>query len=260
MVPPFAIYDCHAHLADARILRESAAILDRSRAHGLRGVLATAARHDEWPAIIALTREPGVLGALGLHPFFPEAWADALAGELRNHLLAEPRLRAVGEIGLDCWSGRDTLDRQLVMLEAQLAVAGELRKPVVLHNRRSWNEFFALWRRLHQPPPGGVLHHFTGSREIARQALDLGLHLSFCGPLTWPGARRLKEVAGWAPLDRVLTETDTPDLPAEPFRGGLSEPWHAGAVVVELARLKQQPPETVAAAVAANFCRLFGAD
>ncbi|MEI8078599.1 MAG: TatD family hydrolase [bacterium] len=259
MATPFAIYDCHAHLADARILRDGAAILARSRAHGVCGVLATAARHDEWPAIIALTREPGVVGALGLHPFFPAAWTAALASELRRHLLAEPRLRAIGEIGLDCWSGRKNLDRQLVMLEAQLAVASELRKPVVLHNRRSWNEFFARWCRLQPPPPGGVLHHFTGSREIARQALDLGLHLSFGGPLTWPGARRLKEVAAWAPLDRVLTETDTPDLPAEPFRGGRSEPWQVGAVVTELARLKQQPPEAVAAAVAANFLRLFGA-
>lgn len=259
MADAFAIYDCHAHLADARILPGRVAILERSRAHGLRGVLATAARHEEWPLIAALTGEPNVLGAIGLHPFFPEAWAPALAGELRTRLLAEPRLRAVGEIGLDFWSGRATAARQCAMFEAQLAVAGELRRPAVLHNRRSWNEFFALWRGLRPPPPGGVLHHFTGSREIARQALDLGLHLSFCGPLTWPGARRLKEVAAWAPLDRVLTETDTPDLPAEPFRGGFSEPWHAGAVVTELARLRHQPPAQVAAAVAANFLRLFGA-
>jgi len=256
---PAGIYDCHAHLADPRLAAGLPQLLARSRAHGLQGVLATAARLREWPVIAELARrEPGVLGAVGLHPFFLDAWTPGLPAELRTRLLAGPRLRAVGEIGLDFWQGRQDRERQLEAFTAQLAVACELRRPVVLHNRRSWPDFFAVWRGLRTPPPGGVLHHFTGSREIARQALDLGLHLSFCGPLTWPQSRRLKEVAAWAPLDRLLTETDAPDLPAEPYRGSLSEPWQAGAVLAELARLKQQPLETLADAVATNFTTLFG--
>jgi TatD DNase family protein len=271
------LYDIHAHLADPRMAGEAESILTGSRAHGLRGVLVNAARTGEWAAVAELATRPGVCGALGLHPFFLDEWDDALPERLRAMLAAamEGRkdgkteapgaddcgLRAVGEIGIDLWECEDrggALARQIPALEAQLAVACGLRLPAILHNRKAWPEFFAVWRRLAAGVIPGVCHHFTGGREILREALDLGLYVSFCGPITYGNARRIREAAAFAPLDRILTETDAPDLPAAPFRGGRSEPWHVSFVLAEIARVRRIPEAEVTAAVAANYHRVLG--
>ena len=253
-------YDIHAHLADARIRSELPDMLAASRQHGVAGILANAARLHEWPRLLDLCREPGIHGALGLHPFFVDEWHAGVPGELRRLLAAHPELRAIGEIGLDFQDGRDSEARQREAFVAQLAVACDMHRPVIMHNRKSWNEFFALWRESGAARAGitGVCHHFSASPEVARQALDLGLYLSFCGPLTYPNATRLKAVAAYVPLDRLLTETDCPDLPAAAYRGGWSVPWQVQAIVTEIARLKQVSKETVATAVEQNYRRVLG--
>ena len=260
------LYDIPAHLADARIAGEAERILDDSRAHGLRGVLVNAARLREWPVVAELATQPGVCGALGLHPFFLAEWGDSVPDRLREAFRQagtpppECGLRAVGEIGLDLWQCKDrtaALDRQIPAFEAQLAVACELRLPVILHNRKAWPEFFAIWKRIAAGKIDGVCHHFTGAPEILREALDLGLHVSFCGPITYENSRRIHEVAKLAPLNRILTETDAPDLPAAPWRGLRSEPWHVSAVITELARIKGVSKEEIASAVAANYRRIL---
>jgi TatD DNase family protein len=177
---------------------------------------------------------------------------------LRDLCRETPRVRAIGEIGLDFLAGREDEARQREVFTRQLVCAVELRLPVILHNRRSWSAFLAIWRDLARDRISGVCHHFSGSTEIARQALDAGLYLSFCGPLTYGNARRLKAAARYVPMDRLLTETDAPDLPPERWRGGLSVPWHVQDVVVEVARLKAIPEPEVIEQVAANFRRVLG--
>ena len=113
--------------------------------------------------------------------------------------------------------------------------------------------FVLILRDLRAAPLRGVCHHFSGSIDIARQVLDCGLLVSFCGPLTYPHSRRLKEAARFVPLDRVLTETDAPDLPPWGHRGELSLPWHVEDVLKELAALHAKPVEEVALQVEANF-------
>jgi len=249
-----ACYDIHAHLADSRIVGNAESILSASAQQGVRGILVNAARVEEWPTVVRLASYPAVYGALGLHPFFIGDWEAALPDRLKAAILAAgPRIRAVGEIGLDFCHGREWVRRQIGTLEAQLGVAGELGLPVILHNRKSWPEFLAVWRSCGHAVPHGVCHHFTGGREMARQLLDLGLFISFCGPLTYPNARRLKETAEYVPLERVLTETDAPDLPAQPYRGGFSYPWQVSVIVDELARLKSRSREAVAEQVERNF-------
>jgi len=250
--------DIHAHLADPRILPLAADILEESRSRGVRGILANAARVGEWPDIVRLTANPLVYGALGLHPFFVEEWYDGLIGDLRRALRAEPRCVAIGEIGLDFYRGRTDAARQMEAFTTQLALARELNLPVILHNRKAWPEFFDVLRQAGLPARGGVCHHFSASIEIARQALDAGLYLSFCGPLTYPNARRLKAVAAYAPLDRVLTETDTPDLPPERYRGQESRPFHVQDVVRELATLRGTTEPAVAQQVETNFLAVVG--
>jgi len=249
--------DIHAHLADARIRADFARILRQSQEHGLSAVLVCAARREEWAEVARMSEYDGVFGALGVHPFFSEDWDESCLAEIRSRVAPGGRLPAIGEIGLDFQHGRQAAARQRSVFAAQLSLAVELKVPVIVHNRKSWNDFFDLLRAFSGQPPGGVCHHFTGSREVARQALDAGFYLSFCGPLTYRNACRIKDVAGYAPLDRILTETDTPDLPAAKYRGQFSQPWHTAEVVAEIARLKGMTAETVAAAVRENFTRLL---
>jgi len=253
MIPALRLFDIHAHLADPRVRPGLKELLPRCREHGVNGVLVNAARRQEWEFVIQLATEPGLSGALGLHPFFADEWEDDLPAELERLILSHPRIMAVGEIGLDFYDHRDSRERQIAIFTAQLAVARRLHRPVILHNRKSWPEFFGIWKALGAGALTGVCHHFTGSLEIARQALDLGLYLSFCGPLTYPHSRRIKAAAAFCPLDRILTETDAPDLPAAPFPGGPSEPWHVRFIVEEIARLKNLPETTVAAQIEANY-------
>ena len=258
MVATLTYCDVHAHLADPRILPEADRILADSLAAGVTGILANSARVGEWPAVVTLARQTPVYGALGLHPFFIDEWDPALPSQLEALLSTHSRLVAVGEIGLDFFHGRETRDRQIDIFGAQFALARRLGLPVVLHNRKSWPEFFATVKALGGGPVRGTCHHFSASIEIARLALDLGLYLSFCGPVTYPNARRLKAAAAFAPLDRILTETDTPDLPPAGHIGEHSYPWHVRDVVAELARLRGVADTVIAAAVAANFRQLLG--
>lgn len=254
------LYDCHAHLADPRLADALDEHLLTAAAAGVAGILATAARLGEWDRIEALSRRPTLHGALGLHPFFIDqapAGFD-LAGALRRRLAANPRLVAVGEVGLDFYHGRQDAERQRAVLAAQLEVARAMERPVVVHNRRSWNDFFGLLREMGFGSLHGICHCFNGSREVARQVLDLGLMVSFCGPLTWPQSTRVRAAAAYVPLDRILTETDCPDLPPAPCRGGLSLPWHVRYVVEALAQVKGLTAAAVADQVEANYLAVLG--
>lgn len=253
------LYDVHAHLADPRVAARAPSIVRIARRRGVRGVVVAAARLREWPDILRLTGQPEVRAALGVHPFFLEDWSQSAASRLQQLLTANPTaIRAVGEIGLDLQGGRDQAERQIAVLRDQLRIAQAANLPVILHNRKSWPDFFKVLKdagieRLH-----GVCHHFSGSREIARSLLDLGLHLSFCGPATYANARRIRTAIRYAPLDRILTESDCPDLPGDLWRGRKSYPWHVARIVETIAELRQLKADQVADRIADNAEALFG--
>ncbi len=257
--------DIHAHLADLRVRERLDGLLREAAATGVRRILANAAHVAEWPFLMALAgpatpERPEIRAALGLHPFFLETeWTADVPGRLRAALLAAPgACRAVGEIGLDFWPDSPPRDLQIEAFTAQLAVAVELKLPVILHNRKSWNEFLPIWKQLGAGCIPGVCHLFNGSPELAQRLLDAGLFLSFGGPLTWPEAHRVREAATYAPWDRILTETDSPDLAPAPHRGGECAPAHVRLVLDELARVKKIAPEEASRHVWANHQSLTG--
>ena len=250
------LYDAHAHLADSRLQDSIHEILQDCRAHGVKGILANAAHLSEWQAIAKLSEQPDIHPALGLHPFFIDEWTDNCPTRLEQALRDTPTA-SVGEIGLDAWSSRDDLPKQKEILAAQLLVAKKHHRFVSLHNRRTWSDFFELLKELHITELHGICHHFTGSPEIARKLLDLGLYLSFCGPVTYPDARRIHAAAVFAPSDRILSETDCPDLPPLPCKGQLSRPWHVQFVVETLAALRHVSTPLMAEQIEQNWLSLF---
>ncbi len=253
------LYDVHAHLADPRLHKNLPEILLRCE-NGMQAVLVNAARITEWDEVLQLAQNPHIFAALGLHPFFLRERHTGCFMHLREKLLHPPqnsKVLAVGEIGLDFWNGRGDAEDQLNALSEQLLIAQQLQLPVILHNRKAWPDFFALLNNLRISELRGVCHHFNASAEIARQALDHGLFLSFCGPLTWPESKRLHKLASMIPLDRILVETDCPDLPPQSCRGAESRPWMVAEVMDTLAELRKIPPKKLADQIAANWTTLF---
>jgi TatD DNase family protein len=253
------LYDVHAHLADERLRAELPGILLRCE-HEMQAVLVNAARFSEWDLVLRLAQRPRFFAALGLHPFFLDERPTDYLSLLRQKLLSPPpgsKILAIGEIGLDFWQGRGNSEEQIAVLSEQLLLAQQLNLPVILHNRKSWPDFFALLKNLRISTLRGVCHHFNASPEIARQALERGLYLSFCGPLTWPESRRLHKLATLAPLDRILVETDCPDLPPQSNRGGGSRPWMVAEVISKIAQLQNISWQKLAAQIALNWTTLF---
>ena len=225
--------------------------------HSLVGALANAAQFDEWPHVMQLSQEaPEILPALGIHPFWPEQWTAEAKATLERHLKAN-ELAAIGEIGLDFWNGRGNQALQERAFAEQLQLAVQYGLPACIHNRKSWQEFFSILNELRISELRGYCHNFTGSRETARQILDKGLHISFCSPVTYPEAERLRRVSAFVPAERLLVETDAPDLPQMPYRGTFSYPWQTIGVVEALAAARGIAPEALAEQIVVNFQGLF---
>jgi TatD DNase family protein len=207
-------------------------------------------------AVALAARYPGrVFAAVGTHPH-DAATLDAEALGAQRELAAAPGVVAIGEIGLDFYRNLSPRDRQEAALVEQIGLAREVGLPIILHNRDSHEAMIALLRA-HASGVRGVFHCFIGDQQMARDALDLGFWLSFAGPLTYPANSVLAEVAAWAPLDRVLVETDCPYLTPIPYRGKRNEPRHVALTAARLAELRGLSADEVARATTANAAAVF---
>ncbi len=257
--------DSHCHLADEAFAADLDQVVARARGAGLLAALCVLAldEADELaraPRVAALW--PSIHFALGIHPHQAGRFAgrlDQAISDLRVALQTTSGTRALGEIGLDYHYDLSPRDVQRDVFRAQVALAGEMHLPMVVHTREAEADTIAILEEAGRKPIAGVLHCFTGSPELARWALDSGLYVSFAGIVTFANAHALREVANGVPLDRLLVETDCPYLAPVPFRGTRNEPAHVVEVARTIARTKGVPLDELAAAVARNFAELFGA-
>ena len=207
-------------------------------------------------AVALAAAYPGrVFAAVGVHPHDATTLDDSALTALRE-MAASPGVVAIGETGLDFYRNLSPRQSQRDSLVAQLDLARELRLPIILHNRESHADLVTTLRG-HAAGVRGVFHCFIGDQTMARDALDLGFWLSFAGPLTYPRNVELAEVAAWAPLDRILIETDCPYLAPQPFRGKRNEPRHVAVIAERLAELRGVPLDAIAASTTANAATLF---
>ena len=192
---------------------------------------------------------------MGIHPTeidgtLPENWLDCL-----KTWLLDPKVVAVGEIGLDYhWEDSAPRERQRQVFAAQLALANELNLPVCVHDRDAHADVLEL---LKQYRPQGVVHCFSGSVEMAREVLDLGLHIGIGGAVTFKNARRVLDVAREVPLDRLLLETDAPYMSPEPRRGTRNNSGNIPFIAEKIAQLRGLTTRQVIEASNANIRRLF---
>jgi TatD DNase family protein len=248
--------DSHAHLDDSDFDADRAAVIERARAAGLRYILVagggTGPDHLDSPLAIAESHD-WIYASVGVHPHEAQHFTDSHAEKIRK-LAQHPKVVAVGEIGIDYYYDHSPRDVQKQVLIRQMELAHELKLPIIVHCRDAWADLREI-AATHWKPTGlgGILHCFTGSHEDARAFLDWGFLISFAGNLTFKKAENLREVARVVPLNRLLTETDSPYLAPVPFRGKRNEPAYVRGVTQELARLRHLTEEEIARQVLENF-------
>ncbi|MEH6822593.1 MAG: TatD family hydrolase [Motiliproteus sp.] len=231
-------------------------VIDRARHQGVTRMLCVGTDMARWPSMLTLIEPyPQVQVSVGVHPLSDEIKLFRPASLIEA--AAHPRLVAIGETGLDYHYGADTSALQQRCFEAHLQAAQQLNKPVIVHTRAAQEDTLRILTQ-GLPDAGGVLHCFTESWEMAEQALDLGMYISFSGIITFRNAAPLREVVRRVPLERILVETDAPYLTPVPHRGHSNEPCYVRDVAEAVAAIKELSLDQVAETTSANFERLFG--
>lgn len=211
------MYDAHTHLQDERFDTCREAVMAAAAASGVTGACCCGSSASDWRALRALTESRGfaagflLLPAFGVHPWHAGEQPADWQGQLEAYLMQHPEA-PVGEIGIDGLRDDPPRDVQRQVLCAQLELAVRLSRPVVLHGARAWGELLTIIKPYAPRLPGLVAHAFGGSEDILREVVAMGGFVSFAGPLCNPAARRVRAAAAAAPLDRLLIETDAPDM------------------------------------------------
>ncbi|MBE7541150.1 MAG: TatD family hydrolase [Bryobacteraceae bacterium] len=253
------LVDSHCHLDGKTFAADREAVVERARAAGVETMVAigTGDGPPDLEAGLRLAAQYDfIFATVGVHPHDAAKAEDATYDEIRS-LAGKSKVVALGEMGLDYHYNFAPPEVQRAVFIRQLAVAREVRLPVVIHTREAWEDTFAILSD-HWPAegPGGIMHCFSGGPREAEEALGLGFHLSFSGIVTYPKAVEVHEAARLCPEDRLLVETDAPYLAPVPHRGKRNEPAYVVRTAERLAELREESLEMVAAATTGNWRRL----
>ena len=255
------IFDTHAHYDDEKFDEDREEILAAVHAQGVELILDPGCDlKSSFLAREIAAKHSFVYFAAGIHPEELDEIPDDYISQLRK-LAADEKCAAIGEIGLDYYWDSSRKDLQKEIFRAQLELALELRKPVIIHDRDAHgdcleivNEFFSLSDPEASP---GVFHCFSGSAEMARELLKKGWYLGFDGPVTYKNARKALEVLEIVPADRILAETDSPYLSPIPHRGERNTSANLIHVLEKIAEVKGISTMEAAEITYANAVRLF---
>ena len=251
------LFDTHAHLHFPEFDTDRAEMMARARQAGVTRMLTIGTEVPTSRAAVALAEsEPGVWAAVGVHPHDAAAAEADVLTEIER-LAGGPRVVAVGEIGLDFFRNLSPREVQERVFRHCVGLARRVRKPVVVHCRDAHAEVLAILAEERVSEAGGIMHCFSGDVAIARRCLDLGLLISLAGPVTYPNARALPEVARFVPADRLVIETDCPFLPPQGYRGKRNEPAYLALTAARVAELRGEPLEDFALRASDNARRLL---
>jgi TatD DNase family protein len=257
------IIDSHAHLEFPQFDEDRAAMLERARAAGVGTLLAigSGTGPDRLNAAIPFAEEyDWIYATIGIHPHEAQLATEEHFARL-DELAKHPRVIAWGEMGLDYYYDHSPRDVQQRVFRRQLGQAREAKLPIVIHCRDAWDDCLAMMEQDWKPTGlGGILHCFTGTLVEAQRGLDMGFMISFAGNVTYPKMQHLRDVAKELPMERLLTETDSPFLPPQGKRGKRNEPANVVEVAQALANVRNSTTEEIAATTAANFRRFFRLD
>lgn len=254
------LFDTHAHLDDEQFGGDAAGVVARAQAAGVETILAVATTAPSSRAVLALARTlPGVVASAGIHPNYtheaqPADWDEVAA------LARLPEVVALGETGLDKHWDFAPFPLQQDYFDRHLRLSQELGKPFIVHMRDCADDVMAMLREARaRGPLVGIMHSFAGDAAMAAECIDLGLHISFSGMVTYKKADDLRAVAATVPVERLLIETDAPYLSPHPHRGVRpNEPRLIVHTAETLAEARGTTVEALGEQTTANARRLFG--
>jgi TatD DNase family protein len=254
------LFDTHAHLHFPEFADDLGAVLERARTAGVQRLVTIGTDAATSAAALALAaRETGVWAAAGIHPH-DAAGADETAFAEIERLAGDARVVAIGEIGLDFFRNLSPREDQERTFRRLLELARRVGKPALVHCRDAHAETLAILEDGGVRDTGGIMHCFSGDVAIARRCLDLGLVISLAGPVTYPNARALPDVARFVPGDRLVVETDCPFLPPQGHRGRRNEPAYLALTAARVAELRGEPLARLGPQMSATARRLFGVE
>ena len=248
-------FDSHAHLDDRRFSEDRDEIIKDLICHGVTRIMNIGCDLPSSERSIALAEAYDfIYASVGSHPDD----ADHVNGKLLDRyrqLASHPKVRAIGEIGLDYHYEDVPRAQQIIAFEEQIELAEALKLPVIVHMREATEDAMAIVKR--HPDLRGVFHCFSGSADLARWLVDRGWYLGFTGVVTFKNARRALEAVEAIPVDRILIETDCPYMAPEPHRGRRNDSRFVPLVAAKIAQLKGMTPEEMGIQTAKNANTLF---
>ena len=249
-------FDTHAHYDSSKFDADRDAVLRALPESGVTLVVDPGDNAERSRRAVELAQQyPHVYAAVGWHPEEAENWDENSLPAIRE-LAKQPKVCAIGEIGLDYYWDATYRERQKEMFRAQIELALELDLPVIVHDREAHGDSLEIVRDY--PALRGVFHCFSGCVERAQELLRRGWYLGFDGPITYKNAARAPEVIRICPMERILLETDSPYLAPVPNRGQRNDSRNLPYIAATVARIKDMPVEAVAAQTMENGKKLFG--
>lgn len=254
------LFDSHAHYDDARFDEDRIELLNGMRDNNVGYIMNSCSSVSDIPKIFELANMYSfVYLSVGIHPHevsdTTEKDMDILKEACKN-----PKVKAIGEIGLDYYYDNSPRDLQKKWFIRQIELAKELSLPIAIHDRDAHGDTMDILRGFDMRDTGGEFHCFAGSVEMAKEVLNMGMYIAFGGSLTFKKSVKPKEVAAYVPLDRILIETDCPYLTPEPYRGKRNNSAYMKYVVQTLAEIKGVSAEKIEEATTENAKKCFKID
>ena len=250
------LFDTHAHLDDVAFEEDRCQLLEALPGQGLALVMNPGCSLASSRNAAALAEKYDyIYAAAGSHPDVADEVNEEVLAEYRSLCAANPKIKAIGEIGLDYHYEDIPRQIQLQAFRMQMDLARELKLPVIVHEREAHEDGMKVVKEF--PDVKGVFHCYSGYAEMARQLVDLGWYIGFTGVLTFKNARKAVEVASSIPLDRIVIETDCPYMAPEPFRGKRNDPGKIYRMAEKLAQIRGLTVEQIQAITLENGRRLY---
>jgi len=250
------LVDTHAHLQWASFDKDREKAINRAKKAGVEYIVNIGFDVDgSIKAIDLAEKHKGLYATVGIHPHNASQFNQKVLNKLME-LSENPKVVAIGEIGLDYYRNLSPRQAQKEAFEAQLLLAKELKLPVVIHDREAHADILQILSKLNEKTTV-IMHCFSGSKEMAEQCVKSNFYISFAGLVTFPNSHKLHEIAKWIKLDKILVETDSPWLAPQDMRGKRNEPAFLTFIAEKVAKLKGIPVNRLAEATTENSKEIF---
>lgn len=253
------LFDSHAHLNDAKLINDVDEIIYSASKNGINKILCVGYDFESSLLAIELAEQyDGVYAAIGIHPSEARSF-DIDLSWIEEHM-DNPKVVAIGEIGLDYYWDKQYKEQQIELFKRQIELANKYKKPIIVHMRDATLDTYETIKKNKLPENSGVMHCYSASKESLQQFIDLNMYISLAGPVTFKNAITPKEVAATIDLEYLLIETDSPYLAPAPFRGKTNQPKNVLYVAKEIAQIKGISLEELSKKTYENTCNLFKID